>query len=43
VVFDNAIVLSIVFGVLSASGIGIADLITIGVARNIGLISTGLW
>ena len=42
-VFDNAIVLSIVFGVLSASGIGIADLITIGVARNIGLISTGLW
>ena len=43
VVFDNTIVLSIVFGVLSATSIGIADLITIGLARKIGLISTGLW
>ena len=42
-VFDNPIVLSIVFGVLSATSIGIADLITIGVARKIGLVSTGLW
>mgnify|MGYP001028422400 CR=1 FL=1 len=42
-VFDNAIVLSIIFGVLSATGIGIADLITIGLARKIGLLSTGLW
>ena len=32
VVFDNTIVLSIVFGVLSATSIGIADLITIGLA-----------
>ena len=40
---DNLIVLSIVFGVLSATSIGIADLITIGLARKIGLISTGLW
>jgi len=43
VVFDNPIILSIVFGVLSATSIGIADLITIGVARKIGLVSTGLW
>ena len=42
-VFDNPIILSIVFGVLSATSIGIADLITIGVARKIGLVSTGLW
>ena len=41
--FDNTIVLSIVFGVLGATGIGIADLITIGLARKIGLINTGLW
>ncbi len=40
---DNTIVISIVFGVLSAISIGIADLITIGLARKIGLISTGLW
>ena len=40
---DNTIVLSIAFGVLSATSIGIADLITIGLARKIGLISTGLW
>ena len=40
---DNTIVLSIIFGVLSATSIGIADLITIGLARKIGLISTGLW
>ena len=40
---DNTIVLSIVFGVLSATSIGIADLVTIGLARKIGLISTGLW
>ena len=42
-VFDNAIVLSIVFGVLSATVIGTGDLITIGLTRKIGLISTGLW
>ena len=42
-VFDNTIVLSISFGVLSATSIGIADLITIGLARKIGLLSTGLW
>ena len=42
-VLDNLIVLSIVFGVLSATIIGIADLITIGLARKIGLVSTGLW
>ena len=42
-VFDNTIVLSISFGVLSATSIGIADLITIGLARKIGLVSTGLW
>tara|TARA_B100001245_G_C22783333_1_gene378171 strand:- start:20 stop:895 length:876 start_codon:yes stop_codon:yes gene_type:complete len=41
--FNNVIVLSICFGVLSAIGIGIADLITIGLARKIGLINTGLW
>ena len=40
---DNTIVISIAFGVLSATSIGIADLITIGLARKIGLISTGLW
>ena len=40
---DNTIVISVVFGVLSATSIGIADLITIGLARKIGLISTGLW
>lgn len=40
---DNTIVISIVFGVLSATSIGIADLVTIGLARKIGLISTGLW
>ncbi|SVD36067.1 uncharacterized protein METZ01_LOCUS388921, partial [marine metagenome] len=43
VVLDNLIVLSIVFGVLSATIIGIADLVTIGLARKIGLVSTGLW
>ena len=42
-VLDNLIVLSIIFGVLSAISIGIADLITIGLARTIGLVSTGLW
>lgn len=42
-VLDNLIVLSIIFGVLSATSIGIADLITIGLARKIGLVSTGLW
>ena len=42
-VLDNLIVLSIIFGVLSATSIGIADLITIGLARTIGLVSTGLW
>ena len=40
---DNVIIISIAFGVLSATSIGIADLITIGLARKIGLISTGLW
>ena len=40
---DNAIVLSIVFGVLGATAIGIADLITIGLARKIGLVTTGIW
>jgi len=43
VVINDAIVLSIVFGVLGATAIGIADLITIGLARKIGLINTGLW
>ena len=42
-VINDAIVLSIVFGVLGATAIGIADLITIGLARKIGLINTGLW
>ena len=40
---DNLIVFSIVFGVLGATAIGIADLITIGLARKIGLITTGIW
>ena len=40
---DNAIVLSIVFGVLGATAIGTADLITIGLARKIGLVPTGIW
>ena len=40
---DNAIVLSIVFGVLGATAIGTADLITIGLARKIGLVTTGMW
>ena len=42
-VFDNTTVISIGFGVLSATSIGIADLITIGLAKKIGLINTGLW
>ena len=42
-VINDAIVLSIVFGVLGATAIGIAALITIGLARKIGLINTGLW
>ena len=42
-VINDSIVLSIVFGVLGATAIGIADLITIGLARKIGLINTGLW
>ena len=40
---DNAIVISIVFGVMGATSIGIADLITIGLARKIGLVTTGIW
>lgn len=40
---DKSIVVSIVFGILSAISIGLADLLSIAVANRLGLIRTGFW
>ena len=40
---DKSIVVSIVFGILSAISIGLADLLSIAVANRLGLVRTGFW
>ena len=40
---DKSIVVSIVFGILGAIVIGLADLLSIAIANRIGLIRTGFW